>query len=76
MRARISEVKFLTFGALLLLAYCGIEQISIKEIFNALGSAGLGLGATGVTLKIIEKGMKLHRGFNIYASFMDWPKLA
>ncbi|NIO38684.1 hypothetical protein GTO27_13460 [Candidatus Bathyarchaeota archaeon] len=71
----ISEVKFLTFGALTILAAYGIDASLITEVFQALGTAGLSLGGAGITLRLLEKGMEIFPGFNIYASFIDWPKI-
>lgn len=71
----ISEAKFLTFGAILILASRGIDAFYPQRIFDVLGSASLGLGAAGVASKILEEGMKICPGFNIYASFVNWPKI-
>lgn len=71
----ISEVKFLTFGALLILAAYGIDSSYIRSVYDALGTASLAMGGTGLALKIIEEGMKLHPGFNLYASFVNWPRI-
>jgi hypothetical protein len=72
----ISEAKFLTFGTLLLLASRGVDTPYIEELFTALGYASLGSGAVGVASRIIEEGMKLYPGFNIYTTFINWPKIA
>ena len=72
----ISEVKFLTFGTILILASRGVDTSYLKEVFDVLGKASLASGAVGVVLRIIEQGMKLYPGFNVYASFLNWPKIA
>lgn len=71
----ISEVKFLTFGTMLILASYGADSTVIEEVFQALGSAGLGSGAVGVVSMILEEGIKLYPGFNLYASFINWPTM-
>jgi hypothetical protein len=72
----ISEAKFLTFGTLLILASYGTDSSQVKAMYDWLGKASLSSGAVGVASKIIEEGMKLFPGFNVYASFIDWPKVA
>jgi hypothetical protein len=71
----ISEVKFLTFGTLLILTSSAIDPLYIKDFFSALGSTSLGLGAVGVVSKILEEGMKLYPGFNVYTTFIKWPRV-
>jgi hypothetical protein len=71
----ISEAKFLTFGTVLILAAHGIDAFYLQKISEALGSASLGLGAAGVVTRILEEGMKIWPGFNIYASFVNWPRI-
>jgi hypothetical protein len=72
----LSEAKFLTFGAIMILASQGLPLPGLKEAFAYLGDAGLGAGGVGVILRLFDKGLKLHPGFNLYASFMDWPRIA
>jgi len=76
LKGLLSEVKFLTFGTLLLLLSCGIDVSYLREILRTLSSTSLSSGAVGVVLRILEKGMEICPGFNIYASFIKWPKLA
>jgi hypothetical protein len=71
----LSEAKFLTFGAMMILASYGLPAPQIKEVFDVLGHAGLTAGGVGVMLRLLEKGIKLHPGFNLYASFVDWPRI-
>ena len=71
----ISEAKFLTFGTILMLASQGINASDFQSIFDGLGKVSLGLGASGIALGILKEGMKLYPGFNVYASFVDWPRI-
>jgi hypothetical protein len=72
----ISEVKFLTFGAMLILASRGIDASYLSEALQILGSASLASGAIGVVARILEEGIKIYPGFSIYASFINWPKIS
>lgn len=72
----ISELKFLTFGTILILTSCGIDASYLRGVFQALGTASLVSGAVGVASRIFEEGMKISPGFNIYVGFIKWPKIA